>query len=52
LRKLKRRSIISPLLDDSQSEYITNPVCSKAIEQLSKSVFDCTEQTVRLITLN
>jgi len=50
LRWIKTYIIISPLLDDSQSEYITNPVCSKAIEQLSKSEFDCA--FALLISLN
>ena len=50
LQKFKTHIIISPLLDDSQSEYITNPVCSKANEQLSKSEFDCA--LALLISLN
>jgi len=31
LHKFKTHIIILPLLDDSQSEYITNLICSKAM---------------------
>ena len=41
IAKIKNRHYYPAAFVDSQSEYITNLVCSKANEQLSKSEFDC-----------